>query len=554
MKIQYLVFLLSFFLLGFQNPPTPYFSSACSLHFDKPFYVTGEYIWFKVYLPIDYREQNIALRASLYDVDMNVHKQFFMLTDGNPYAFGYFKIPFDWKTGTYQLAISGKDNTTDENVRLIVKPDLRIFNDLEEESTVLKAQNHSPQIREASTSDSKNKSIQIQLASDGVVRALEKVEATIDIKDKNGNPIGASLSVVVRDWSLNHDSVSSASIQLLETSLHDFSPSLSDEIHLWHQSTKPIENNLISTFLPDDHQFLFPSIASKTKLLLKMPSFEGEKTLQFLSLTPEDVKIEMREPSLIKPDFASSNEYNPNISHYLQQSRLRKKIYQLYGTTESNPTIPITTHTQKLLPSSNRSIRLADYEYFPTLPLFLKEVSTALKYRKVGKGSYGFKMFNATPDKRVFHHGSPIFIVDGQLTRNSDFIAAIDVNEMETLDLFFNDDDLKEYFGPMGRSGIVYLTTKSKELNVPAEDFEDIFTVNGVQALPTFPIQQDFDQSEIPHFSPVVYWHPDLKADAQGKCAFSFEHGHDKGSFVIEVVAQTIEGELLIQQIFYEVK
>ncbi len=553
-KLKQLAFflLLSFLVLQQTNAQTSFDSNQSLLHLDKSFYVTGEYIWFKVYLPISYQGQSVALRISLFDSENSVHQQFFVNTEGKTTANGYFKIPFDWQTGKYQLAVSGMNTLTKENVLLMTYLNLPIYNDLEDKTVMSESgapvsdKKSIPHSTNLKNSDS---SLQIQIASTSV-KTLDKVVTTIEVKDKNGNPIKASLSVVIRDWDLT-DIHSDLKIDF-EGNVN--AQQLSEKIHFWYQSAKPIQNNLISVFSPDDHEFLYPSTDSNQKLLLEMPFFEEVKTLQFLSLIPEDIKIEQQEPSFLKSDAHTPNEYNSTIINYLQQSRLRKKIYQLYGTTESNPDFSniVSDTTSKPLP--NRTIRFADFEYFPTLPVFLKEVSTALKYRKAKKGTYVFKMFNPSPGKRVFHSGLPIFVVDGQLTRNSDFIAAIDVNEMETLDLFFYDSDLQKYFGAMGNSGIAYLSTKSKELKVPSEEYEDIFTVNGTQAIPDFPIQQTFEQEGLPLFNPLVYWHPDLRTDNDGKCDFSFRHGHDKGQFVIEVVAQTIKGEILTQQIFYEVK
>lgn len=533
------------------------------LHLDKPFYVTGEYIWFKVYLPIEYKGQEVALRVSLYDVGLQVHEQFFIPTNGRTSVFGYFKIPFDWKTGTYQLSVSGLNSVTKENVRLILYFNLLIFNDLnvEEKNTVvapITSYRYQFPITRLQTQNpySPKFPLQIQL-KDNSIRTQEQVSATIEVKDRDGNPVKASLSVAVRDWSLTADSTQTPSISMLGQTLDSLPLPLSNKIHLWYKSEKSLKSNLIGVFSHDDHQFLYPSKDTSRHLLLEMPFFEGEKNLQFVSLIPEDLKINLYEPSIMKYDGQNEIFQNNVVSHYIQQSRLRKKIYQLYSTTEFQLDFPTLNSNTQAMPISNKTIQLADYEYFSTLPIFLKEVSSALKYRKEKKDQYVFKMFNPATGKRVFYNRLPLFVVDGQITRNSDFIADLDVAELESLDLFFVEEDLKQYFGAIGSSGVVYLTTKSKELKVPTDDREDIFTVHGTQVLPTFPILQKLGENEsgeIPRFGPLVYWHPDLKTDSSGKCSFSFRHGHDKGRFVIEVVAQTVEGEIWKEQVFYEVE
>ena len=554
-----------------QIPNNP---AECVVHLDKSFYVTGEYIWFKLYLPVYFNRHEITLRVSLFNKNSSVHEQFFIQTKGKTYADGYFKIPFDWQSDTYQIEFSGLDKTNKQAV-LISRLQIPIFNDLEEmeNKSVLfehfKIPNSNvftslPSIKDAP------EQIQVDLAPSSIGR-LEKTTATIRVLDENGQALSASLSVAIRDSKMNplanlseKNMVFAPSNHHQNTSKQNSPLQLDNQIFLqyrWPQTTPELmgKRNLLAAYSPQNNTFHYALTNEKGAFLMYLPFFEGTKTFQFIGLQSNTIAVEKVNslmnvfPSLQKSP-ANSNSQTV-IDDYLKNSRLRKKIYQLYATTETLPSFEAKPPMTPNALNPDRNIRIEDYKAFATLPIFLKEIYTPLKYRKISKGKYGFKMFNPSVGRRVFYEGIPLFVVDGQLSRNSDFIADLDIGDIEALDLFFYEKELRKNFGIIGMSGVTYITTKSKQVKIPESERAAILSIEGLQPSLIYPIevQVSSENPEIPQFRPLIYWQPHLETDANGEIHFSFRHSHDKGKFVIEVVAQTRDGKVVVKRKLYEV-
>lgn len=520
------------------------------VHFDKPFYIAGEYIWYKIYLPSSYKEQDINLSVNLFDSTKSVHQQFFLETNGQNSAYGYIKIPFDWNSQSYNLTFSERDHALKKDI-IIAWVNIPIFNENEEGFTRAFSIN-----QHTSTSNLDNKHIlNIQLR-DTIFHVLDKIQANLQVKDKNGIPIKASFSVSIRDWNLTNVS---SSLKQTIFPFPFFNNQLVDrtdnQLHLKfkvrefkNQSGEP---TTLYAYIPSDNQFFHSAVDMNGYFDLVVPKFFGKKSVHFFTTNDTNIEVELLIPdtnlNTNRPFKVSSSQ----ITTYLENSRLRKKIYTLYAKVETPLNFVFTSNTDTSTLKPDRSIRINDYKFFPTLPLFLKEVPTTLKYRKTKGKQYTFKMFNPGFRRREFYTGNPLFIVDGQIIKDQQFIATLDMREIEKLDLFFNEGSLQQYFGEIGKSGVVFISSHSGRIKLPENN---TINISGLSYPPTYPIAIESPKSEVPIFRPLLYWHPQLQTNSLGECDFAFIQSHDKGKFMIEVVAQTADGEILRSHKFYEVK
>ena len=168
------------------------------LHLDKSFYVTGEIVWYKLYLGASLKEQPITIRATVASPEGKIIGDDFLKSEGQTGVDGYFKIPFDASTGQYLLQFTVVNKETEETVALS-KAILPIYNDL---------QPIPQQVKESAT---EIPSTAADMGSELIVainipqanyKPRSKVAASISVTDASGNPVAGNLSVTVLDKNL----------------------------------------------------------------------------------------------------------------------------------------------------------------------------------------------------------------------------------------------------------------------------------------------------------------------------------------------------------------
>jgi hypothetical protein len=173
-----------------------------------------------------------------------------------------------------------------------------------------------------------------------------------------------------------------------------------------------------------------------------------------------------------------------------------------------------------------------------------------LKYIKGKNGSGEYKMFN--PESRRFYFGNPLFIIDGILTKDPVFLSSLNFQELDRIQLYYDNQRLSNYFGFAGFSGVVILSSKEGKLLIPEDSATQTFSVQGLQPLLNHEPQLPTDL-EIPILRPQLLWDPDLSTDSKGELELSFQQSDDIGTFQIEVMVQSENGRRGIGRLNYKV-
>jgi hypothetical protein len=509
--------------------------ASCIVHLDKSFYVSGEVIWFKIYLPIETRGKAFNLKVGIVGQSGALANDFFLATEGKSQANGSFKIPFDMASGVYQLVFLALEKVSKQPVVLASVP-VSIYNDLEKLNPAeLKVS------EPTATASNLSQDLQIEIVLDKAqYHSRESVQASIQVKDRNGTPVKADLSIAVNDWVLAGEAIFPKNNLLKGNAItgNALSDQLFIPVKLLGQAGSQSQN-LISIFFPEDWQMLYTS-PKQTELFLEMPSFTGQRNIQFLGHPSPSIEIQLINP--FKATSSPALVYTPGILKYLEWSRQRKRIYQLYGAVENqlSPGSQVVGSTP--LPP-DRTLVMAEYEAFEDLATFAREISTALNFKLDRQTDrYQGRMYN--PGTLTFYPSAPMFIVNGKVTRDADFVARLKINQIEKIDLYYQPEKLFANFKAIGRSGVVNIHTRTA-IAIPADEEADRFNVNGLQEKVKFPmldLAESGDQKMQPYFRPQVYWNPSLETDASGKANFSFLQPDDWSNFSIEVVAQGENG------------
>ncbi|MEM9918700.1 MAG: hypothetical protein AAF990_11415 [Bacteroidota bacterium] len=524
----------------------------CSAHFDKPFYASGEVIWYKLYLPRAMQNKEVALQISLSNGQQQ--RYHYLQNKSSDQVSGYIKIPYDWSTGYYFFSVVASQTTDNRQVQLLQVP-LSIYSDLSEEtkSETQTTDQSQDQLLSPTQPSAVPSQVEITLEKE-TFKIEETVVANIGIKDAKGQPLIADLSISVRDIELipNDEKIGQNLFlgeQIPKTTIEQLHPDLRLYGQVTDEEYKGMSVPIFCAYLPAVDSFLYCKTGEDGSFAMDLPAFEGAQNLQFLNYEPKPIKVKLQK---MASGEAAQPSVTPSIARYLSESRKRKNIYQSFLAQE----VPITANPAPIQRSQiqpHQSLRISDYDPFPDLPTFFKEIYTPLKIRQQKDGQYNARMFGPEEYIRRFLPGSPLYIIDGQLTRNTKFFTDLRIDKVEKIDLHCFLVDIKKGYGPVGFSGVVNVTTNNKRLTVPEADLEDVFEIEGLLPAVAFPVAPSDASSTCPDFRPQLYWEPSLSTDANGRAEIRFRQSDDVSTFVIEVVGRTADGQMVRGEQRYEV-
>ena len=512
------------------------------IHLDKSFYVTGEIIWYKVYLDQSFKEKAVTVKALVATPEGKLINQNFFKTEGKTYLDGYYKIPFGETTGIYLLRFTGIDGATGTPVT-IAEINVPIFNDLQGIAKLVKQDANQIEAFETPPSITNDLNVAITLPKDNFNKR-EAIAATIKVTDQAGQPVMGTVSVAVIDKSL------AGSGQVASTVLSNVS-TFNEDMYIQGQVMDKkgaiVSSSIVGAFSAKDDQLYYSKVTDDGRFKMKLPDFTGEKRVQFLGDPKkiEHIAVKMEEDL----PFTANKELplTEKVTNYLALSRQRKKIFQYYGTPESD--IKIAAIKEKLSKNKpNQDWIIKEYENFEYMYIFFKENLSPLRFRFNSDSTYSAAMYNpANQSSDKFFSGKPLFIIDNIATRDGDFVARMKMRDIEKVELFFNLKDLNRNFKLFGSSGVVKITSYQPLNQLPVQEAKNGFAVQGLQPKAQFPIfhpDQITNNRRQAFFRPQLYWNPDLTTDKQGITTINYHQSDDRSTFQIQVVVQGTNGEM----------
>ena len=502
------------------------------LHLDKPYYVTGETVYFKAYFSPTLKLSESILSVEIYDPKGGFILQSYMKKDEGDWSTGHYKIPYDASSGIYTLQVLAQTESSEDNVTL-ARANIPVFNDLEpmEFSSVSNEIHQTEPLNQLS-----DLKIALELTKP-TPKARDSVSLRVQVMDAKGIPIAASVSISVVDVGLigQAQDFPYQTVQLTELALAN-SLDASQYIPVRGRLEDPKADQLLTFFMPEENKIVYTNTDQAGNFNLRLPEFAGSKSLHFVGAFSGRNKIVLDQPLSGSP--TEDPVLTPAIEAYLQSSKQRKLIYQLFSRTESKMTSQGLSSSKTMV--ANRVFKASEYP-FTDLPQFCKEVSTPLKFAKIkGKGGgFEFKMYN--PESRKFYFGNPLFIVDGHMTKDFDYLSTLDFQRIDSIRLYYDNVRLSNDFGFAGFSGVVIVSSIDGTLAPPTDPFTQIFTVEGLQSVNSW--EQAPLQSDVPSFRPQLFWSPAVQTDANGSAEIFYRQSDDRSHFQITVVAQSVDGK-----------
>ena len=522
----------------------------CIIHFNKAFYVSGEIIWYKIYLPERFREQDVSFEIKFVTQQGKLVNDICLKNDQKTYLHGHYSIPYTAESGQYHLLLFGTVKETKKLLKLANVP-IPIYNDLQE-NTISEARETREVNLEKQVPNLGN--LQIDLTYPNKVHKREKILSQIWVKDASGNPVKASISISVKDVSLtgmsNFNTPNLMIVPMASIQPSALKKELTMKGFLKTGTGEMATSNILGYYSSKKQFFKYNKTDEQGYFLIGLADFYGDKPIQFMDYESTDRQIVFQRQ--FEVDKTLELPYNKTIVNYLQLSSLRKKAYLYYDTEECSIEQQIENFAPKEW-TNYRRIAVQTYNAFKDLPTFCTEVQSALKFQLTSKDVY-------KADFHVKKYGDyernprpPLFIIDGKLTRNADFVARIGLSKIKYLDVFSDLKKLRKQFGPIGQYGTAIISTNQGNIQLPSREESNIFTISGYQRAINFPVLDPNNETHQPTLRPQIYWHPILETDATGKTDFSFFQSDDLGKFQIEVVVQSESGEMGYGNWIYQV-
>ena len=521
----------SFDLLGWNG--------TFALHIDKPFYMTGETVWYCLYYPPELAEKQVTVKGVFTGPDYENKARFFHKKNEGSVSTGQFPIPFDFESGHYHFAFYLLDQNTGDEITLL-ETFIPIYNDLTFKPAVV----HNEKRDDVPQQFDSGLNIQIDIEKTRLsTRGL--VSGTITVTDTAGRPVLTNLSASVLNEAIAQAGKgyqTTVTGNNLMPTHYDPAPDVYVKGVVTTPEGLPLQANVLGAYASNQNKIYYTKSNTEGAFLLTLDDFYDRQSIQFLPYYKEAESIKVKLPAeefdAVQPEKLVFNEM---ISEIMERSRLQKKVNQ-YFKPEKDGVVARKESTVSQILDPNYVYQISEYERFDRVYDFFTELMAPIEFKRT-KGKYSATMLNPTSIYTQFSRlpGTPLFIIDGKATRNADFIARLSMSNIETIEIFYTPQKLRDHFNVLGNSGVVKINTIIPQFNLPADDQEDVFEISGLQHRQVFSEDSGTDL-RFPDFRPVQYWNPSLTTNSDGQVSFSFPHGDDLGVFQITVVGQDSSG------------
>jgi len=547
------------------------------VHTDKPYYLTGETLWFKAYCTDLKRGQLTELSTVLYVELFNSNNQPVMQVKtslksgiGN----GQLLLSSQLSTGSYVLrAYTAWMRNSSE--KYFYQQGITVVNPLNAfpansygEDSVFNMELSSDTGIEIDESNSKNT---LKIITNKEIYSIREVVVVDLVTSGNDEDQGLDLSISVYPFhqQLEHDRNNSL-LTIEDPEGHELSvKSEGGKSQYFPETIGPIiygksENREDSNI--SNH--LFVSIGGKASrtyevidtdsrnFALELPPAIDFKHLYFWSTKYNEIDIILQDPfdKRLPQPWANSLQFDSSTIEFIEGQSVNMQLSNLYQEYSK-----IHGH-QKL--KTNREVPfygppefqyyLDDYTRFPSLEEVFVEYIRYVSYRKKG-GSSNFYVWDDYTNSQslsnnVFFDQPALVMLDGIPVTNPKWVMNIDPLLVESIDVV-----TKKYFiGNAVFNGLVNLKTYNQDfagielpLTIERKSYQSI--QNPVEFYHPDHGEGASANSRIPDRRSTLYWQPDVQLTSGKPEQLQFYTGDTTGEYLIVVNGMTSQGTLFHQ-------
>ncbi len=483
------------------------------VHFDKPYYFSGEHMLYSLTLE-DVTTETCMVHISL-ESSADLIKEHFHLSEKG-YVSGYVKIPFDVPTGVFVFK-ARLFRPSGLPVDIISTP-VSIFNDGVPTDSIYAWQETSPVAIE-------NGGAQISLGKQAI-HPGDVVKVDVEILNGNADEV---ISICVREQLGSHQSTSNIRALTLPEVDSRYLQIIPVTGTRKVQGRARYNDNFFFGASNQALQFA-KCIVPGDAFAMGLAPFYGEAFVQFFDFLsrPTEVSI-IDQMSSVVDDFAY--DVDPDLEKYRQQYQQRKIIHGLFDHLEVLEQAP-AERAELFSRDPDFSIDVQDLALTGIFADVFRETVTPLKYRRKRDG-FEVKMLYEKDNIRNYYRTDPIFKVNDYYTQDYNYLGELPLGDVKTVDIYNKRETLTQ-LNLMGTGGLVVVEMMDRQFTLPDEVKLPGISMNGMQEPVITPVRP-LQNGDIPSVNPRLFWDPEAPAD-NGKSSFEFTAGDQTGNFIIEVV------------------
>lgn len=540
-------------------------SHAIYVQTDKEFYLTGEIIWFRVFLLAAQGIHGAGSDMAYIDVvnDKGVPVMQARVETGVSVSNGgSFWLVNELPTGIYRL-YGYTDALKSDGEDAFFQKQIMIFNPF-----LPLGQANASQAAMSPTLPNTEGGLHVEIGlSDSTIGARENGKFTI-ATFVAGEPVPADMAVSivkvdalqsqhrrgiadhVKDTELAHTDVMEDSRQRID-SLNG--KQMVSVTFLDGTGNKPLVGKDVFMSFPGQHFELYSARTDASGIAhFYTDRLRGNLMLSTGLRSGDRSVVELRSPHWQRYGPADSKQF-PNIpTEKLLDRSIHVQAENLYRLDERSQFSVIDRDTTPFYGKADVTYRLDDYTRFPTMEEVLREYVTEVR---VYRHQQQFNLSVLDRNTRYFYSGKPLLLFNGLPVIDVSAVMDFDPERLEQIDVIAS----QYYFGGNPYDGVVNFRTYDGGLaEFAVDESVTVLDYEGIQADRKFfaPDYSSVDavRSRLPDMRNVLYWTPRLLTDAAGKAEIHFSTSEIAGTYLISVDAIDSEGNVGSRRVVFTVK
>ncbi|HCW08360.1 MAG TPA: hypothetical protein DGG95_13450 [Cytophagales bacterium] len=274
-------------------------------------------------------------------------------------------------------------------------------------------------------------------------------------------------------------------------------------------------------------------------------------TSSFKGNDGDEIKIKILDlDSMVKLN-PKSNYVEEGIDPFFVYQSQRNSINNSYSFFLGQKTIQDSTFDanrpfEDELSGPDATVELTDFLQMPSMQEILKEIVKSVEYRKIN-GRHVVRVY--TTLKKPNNHTGPLYIIDGQFTKNPEIFLSLKPTEVINIKLF---KDSRKLFalGQLGSNGVIMVKTKrGKIINE-----RNVIGFTGMLPRTDQPIFKERVNPSIPNLRSCLFWEGKGKFSDAELTHIQFNTSDDVGKFRLQLFGLLDNGISLFEEKVFEVK
>lgn len=508
-----------------------------TVHFDKPFYVAGEYIFFTFYnhsLPPD----SLAAQIVIVSQEGQVVEDFFVqvLTGTGS---GYYKTRFDQPSDRYNI-LGYVFGAHDGSRHMLFSSQLDVFN-----SSDPAVDSAKPVVSDATIACTELSAALPGLKSQYQCR--ESIELRLSDEALPDNIKHVSVAVRSKDHYDMQPSIWSSS---LDVPGEKFLYGIPVYGHRDIQGDHDITSKLIFGCDAKSFKFGIAQVNDAGDFFVKMPPYVGQRNIQFVDYLRKHMRITPTERTWPQSVLLTA-EKELFIKEHLEEFERRKQIYQFFGTVPQ-----LIEHKEVMLDYNHVEpdyiLDVTDIDLRGQMFTVFKEILTPLKFRKKKNDKYISRVIYESAGSKLFYTRGATFIINGHVTHNADFVANLPIQEVKLIKIYSGLNKVRTAFGPMGSGGIVDIEMVDPLYSLPKAIQVASLQRNGFQVPLQLPVRPKV-RADIPMIDPLLFWDVNVISPSADLPSFLFRASDEVGTYEISILMIDDQGAHYLSQDRFDV-